>query len=189
MTLHRGYVGILIGLVCLALPVQRASAAADAIQTSLTLIGGAHHVFVVGAEAPKLHLSLSSQDHQAHHVDVSLRADDLWGRPTDWKRNVLIDLTGPGTGATDIDLPKDVGFYDVSADFTSGAFYQTNHIEMAVVYPPAKGIRPDSFFASNTSNIKSGEDLLLLERIGMKIQRFVLLREIQRKRCARGCFR
>ncbi len=40
-----------------------------------------------------------------------------------------------------------------------------------MVLPPSPGIRRDSFFASNTSGLKSGEDLLLLQNIGLKVQR------------------
>ena len=37
--------------------------------------------------------------------------------------------------------------------------------------PPVRGPRPNSLFASNTSELKHGEDLDFLQAIGMKVER------------------
>lgn len=43
--------------------------------------------------------------------------------------------------------------------------------QIGIVPPHRVGIRPDSFFASNTSGLKRGDDLRLLQTLGIKVQR------------------
>jgi hypothetical protein len=44
-------------------------------------------------------------------------------------------------------------------------------MDLGIVYPPFKGVRPNSLFGSNTSGLKQGADLDFLQTIGMKVER------------------
>jgi hypothetical protein len=67
-------------------------------------------------------------------------------------------------------LPDTIGYYLIFVTLGEGHGTITRSIDFGVVWPPYPGVRPDSFFATNASP-RQGEDLQLLESIGMKVQR------------------
>jgi len=105
-------------------------------------------------------------------VRVRLAAEDLWGKPVattgdlDWK-------VPPGDGRAAVNVPckLPVGFYRVTGQVECGPAKATVAWELGIVPPHRPGLRPDSFFASNTSSIRVGQELRLLQVIGMKVQR------------------
>lgn len=136
------------------------------------MVGGVYQMFTLG-EAPRLRVAArSSASAQTQTVRVTLSAADLRGAPLAWRQNVT--LTCPAGGApaeTLVDLPAAPGFCRVRAEFATNAERVVRTAEIGIVPPPRNGVRPDSFFASNTSNLKRGEDLKLLQRVGIKVQR------------------
>ena len=70
-----------------------------------------------------------------------------------------------------VPFPGELGYYSIRAVATIGGVSRTAWTDLGIVAAPYPGVRPDSFFASNTSGMKSGEDLELLQAIGMKVER------------------
>jgi len=63
------------------------------------------------------------------------------------------------------------GYYSIRAEVRLGGTARMAWTDLGIVPAPYPGPRPDSFFASNTSGLKTGEDLELLAAIGMKVER------------------
>ncbi len=68
-----------------------------------------------------------------------------------------------------VDIPVPFGVYRITATGADGT--RLGEAWLGVIPPFHVGIRKDSFFASNTSNLREGRELDLLEAIGMKVQR------------------
>ena len=125
----------------------------------LRVDGGAQRIFTSG-EIPIFIVSAPLTEGQ--QADVTLTAVDLWGKPA-W--NTTVKMSGP----TPVRLPGPaaLGYYYVTANLGS----QHAVIDLGIVPVQAKGQRRDSFFASNTSNIKTGMEADFLRRLGMRVQR------------------
>ncbi len=95
---------------------------------------------------------------------VTVTATDAWGTAIDWRHEVT--LNGE---AVDLPLAVSHGVYRIEARDEGGGVVA--QVQAGIIPPFHRGIRPDSFFASNTSQVRTGKDLDLLEAIGMKVQR------------------
>jgi hypothetical protein len=106
-------------------------------------------------------------------TEFRVTAEDIYGNPYNWQIHVIPVVTN-GTGKSltcslNISLP--VGFYRIQVIAVHGNQKDIAFTEIAIVPPSATGLRPNSFFASNTSDIKLGKDLDLLDLLGVKVQR------------------
>jgi len=96
---------------------------------------------------------------------LTLRATDAWGNPTDWTASVKAS----SDGSAKAEFNGDFGVYRIEAVNEAGAVLA--HTHLGIIPPFHPGVRKDSFFASNTSEVRTGKDLDLIEAIGMKVQR------------------
>lgn len=136
----------------------------DAMQVELAVNGGAHRICTIGADQAKLHVAVTGATGE---VPVALTATDLWGAPA-WQAAVTLKPGADGKATADIDGPATAGYFAITATFPGGVITTT---DLGLVPAQPTGQRRHSFFASNTSGIKRGDDADLLQRLGMRIQR------------------
>ena len=149
----------------------------DSWTIKLEPFGGAHRIFTRSneprasreAKPVLLRLSLRGADRAAVHV--TLGAEDLFGQRIDWKDELDVEIPAGKTVERYLPFAADPGYYSIRAEARVGDKTRTAWSDLGIVPAPFPGVRPDSFFASNTSGLKTGEDLELLQAIGMKIQR------------------
>ena len=145
---------------------------AQTVASSLGVTGGTYRMFTHGVDPAKIHVAAHSLDGKAHTIQVSLAAEDISGKPVNWTRTASLDLPPAGTEVTqDFPFDMDQGYYQILGQFKSGGEKVSHWTDLGIIPPPYPGVRPDSFFASNTSGLKTGNDLKFLQMIGMKIQR------------------
>ena len=102
-----------------------------------------------------------------------LIAYDLFGRQVDW----AVDVTAPGN----VNFDYGMGYYRIVVVRDD---IELDAVELGIIPPSHEGVRPDSFFASNTGGqykavkledralgILSGDDLKLAQAIGLKVMR------------------
>lgn len=181
-------------LLSAALLAARAHAGDD-WSVQLAPQGGAHRMFTHPSEGRAardptlvlLRLTIKPASHEAARAHATLTAQDIFGQPISWQEEAEIDLLAgerlAGAKPADdtpaggkpleryIPFPAGVGYYSIRAEVRLGGTTHIAWTDLGVVPSPYPGLRPDSFFASNTSGLKTGEDLDLLEAIGMKVQR------------------
>ncbi|HEY3323507.1 MAG TPA: hypothetical protein VGP72_23845 [Planctomycetota bacterium] len=156
----------MIRLVAALLLTSAALFAAD-FQARLDT-GGIYRMFTAGQPVV---LKLSASTAQPGQVSVKLRIADIFGK-TQSSEEYALGTSGNGRPA-ELELveKRDVGYYSVHADFSDGQKTLRRWTDFGIVPPPASGLRPDSFFSSNTSGLRTGNELKLLQMIGMKVQR------------------
>jgi hypothetical protein len=97
---------------------------------------------------------------------IKFKARDIFGQEIPWSTTLHFPASTRPQSQT-ISFPGQLGFYEIEASI-AGAIQK---MELGIVPPPHPGIRRDSFFASNTSGLRSGKELDFLRAIGMKIER------------------
>ena len=170
---------LLLSGLCLAPQAGRCAAAAG-WDVGLSPVGGTHRIFtrpgndqVKAKPSPVLlRISLQPPDERAAHADVALAAYDFLEQPTEFKASLAMEIP-PGGKKVEayVPFPRELGYYSIRAVATIGGVGHAASTDLGIVAPPYPGFRPDSFFASNTAGMKSGEDLELLQAIGMKVER------------------
>ena len=159
-------------VVCLVLT---GSAAHAQDFTANLEVGGTYRMFTAG-ERVLLRLTVGGNV-ERHAVQVRVRAYDIFGRRlAPPQQYTLQPKANETTVQADLALPKSAitpapGYYRVEAEFVSGGTRVLKATDLGVIPAPHPGLRPESFFASNTSSIRTGEELKFLRMIGMKIQR------------------
>lgn len=121
----------------------------------IEVVGGSWGMFTEG-EQPELVITA------APGTRVTLTATDAWGVPTAWSHTATLTA-----GELRIPGPSDLGYHRI--DMKMGDTDVVTDVAVVLRQPP--GSRPDSFFASNTSQMRLGKQLALLNRIGMRVQR------------------
>lgn len=145
-------------------------ATAKALQVELSAPDGIYNLFVEGGAKPAIVVHVSGTAGAA--TEVALSARDLLGRAVEWKQTVAFPADANATSGSQTIQPEfGVGFYQVSAHATAGDAKASAAMEIGVVHAPYPGLRPESFFASNTSGMRLGRELQFLKAIGMRIQR------------------
>jgi hypothetical protein len=149
------------------------------LAVQLTPVGDAEHIITRADLSPMglanspvmLHLTVKADDASASTADVSWTTVDIKGKPVGEKEQASVDLQN-GQGQQDIPFKAPgPGYFLVQATIQAGADTATAWTDFGIVPAPYPGLRPDSFFASNTSQFKTGADLDLLTAIGMKVER------------------
>jgi hypothetical protein len=159
-------------LVLCVFPLHFAFSGEPGFDATLNVTGGAHRMFREGIDQPVLEIDAWSKDSTNHDVTASLQIFDMANRPkAGAPRPITLHLPADGSKLSSrIKLGDQIGYYLVFVTLSEGSARITRSIDLGVVWPPYRGTRPDSFFATNASP-RLGEDLQLLETIGMKVQR------------------
>jgi hypothetical protein len=158
----------------------RTCAAGDGFNATFEVIGGAHRMFRKGIDHPALKIGAWSIDSATHEVIVKFQVEDVFGK-TALDGNEL-KLTLPADAAlveSSIPFEAGLGYFSVHAEFADRITRATKWLDFGVIPPPFPGLRPDSFFASNTGELKQGEDLDFLRAIGMKVERAHFVSPVQ----------
>jgi hypothetical protein len=160
----------LIALGLMLAPIQFALSAG--FDVTLQVPGGAHRIFRQGVDHPVLEITAWSQDSVSHDVVATFEGFDALSQPEkDPPASVQLHVEGDGSKrSAKVPLPEQIGYYSIFVTVSDGQQSITRSVDLGVVWPPYPGTRPDSFFATNASP-RLGEDLQLLETIGMKVQR------------------
>lgn len=140
---------------------------------TLAAAGGTYRMFVTGAEAVRLSLTADGLDDAMDPLIVRLAVEDIFGRPvrsTGLPDEVRLSADDCASGL-ELCLEPGVGYFLITAVASVGGNDMRASVDVGVVPPPHPGIRPDSFFSSNTAHLRQGEDLELLRRLGIKVQR------------------
>jgi hypothetical protein len=153
-------------------PFQLALCAGAGFEASLQVTGGAYRVFRQGIDHPALEVTAWSTNSAAHDLVANFQVSDIQNRPNgEAPAAIKLHLEADGSKATArIPLAEQIGYYSLSVTLSDGSQTITHSIDLGIVWPPYPGIRPDSFFATNAPP-QQGEDMQLLEAIGMKVQR------------------
>jgi hypothetical protein len=179
MSIHRA---IGLGLVASLCCWPHAGRAGTETPWSIKLapVGGAHRIFTrpgngqtQGKSSPALlQISLQPPDQRAARAEVVLSARDFLDRASGWNASLAVEIPAGGKMVDSyLALPNELGYYSIRATATIGGERRTAWTDLGIVAAPHVGTRSDSFFASNTSGMKGGEDLELLQAIGMKVER------------------
>ena len=105
-------------------------------------------------------------------VRAKVWAEDLFGKPAGAKEEFTLSLPADGqTVKRPLGLKLTVGYYTLCGEFTAAGETVTRRMSVGVVPAHHEGLRPESFFASNTSGMRIGDELRLFQIIGMKVQR------------------
>jgi hypothetical protein len=156
---------------CAADPVQVGAVAVADLKGGLAVSGGAYHIFTAGVDHARIHLTvagLPGADGAAKPMTVAVTAVDLWGKPVAWHVDASLAPGADGAAATDFDGPTDPGYYAITATIAATPVATT---DLGIVPAQSPGQRRDSFFASNTANIRTGQDSDFLQKIGIRLQR------------------
>jgi hypothetical protein len=180
MRLHSDHIGlnilawirILVISVLCVFPLHLAFSGEPGFDATLNVTGGAHRMFRKDIEQAVLEIDAWSKDSTNHNVTARWKILDILNRPkTGAPRPTTLHLPADGSKlSSNIKMGDQIGYYLVFVTLSEGSATITRSIDFGVVWPPYSGTRPDSFFATNSSP-QQGEDLQLLETIGMKVQR------------------
>lgn len=138
----------------------------------LQVTGGAHRMFRQGVDQPALQIEAWSTNGASHEIVAEIDVTDIFNRPaSDTLPSVPLHLASDGSKLrTTLPLTFGIGYYAIFVTVREGAVSITRSIDLGIVWPPYPGPRPNSFFSTNASP-QQGQDLQLLETIGMKVQR------------------
>lgn len=119
-----------------------------------------------------LRIAVSGTADKPQTLKGRLWAEDLFGARTGWTYAFSKDLPADArTRLIDIPLKVVPGFYRVVGEFEAATMKAVRRTEIGIVPAPRPGLRPESFFGSNTSSIRVGDELRLLRLVGMRVQR------------------
>lgn len=153
-------------------------AGSDQLELSLSPVGGLHRMFVrpvIARARPEpvvIAVTVVNRADAPKLVQVALEARDIFGKPAGWQAG--LELTAPAGGKPAVGhalLDAGIGYFSVTGRATSGEETASAWTDVGVVLPPHPGLRKDSFFASNTSGLKTGLDAQFYAALGMKVQR------------------
>lgn len=126
-----------------------------------------------GKIAPaNLRLTLHSKDRQPHELTASFTAAGIDGKPLAWKQDVAIKLPAIGKPIEQL-IPIDAGFgyYAINIDLAADGAHCQLWTDVGIIPPPWPGLRPESFFQSNTSKVETGAELAFVKAMGIKVMR------------------
>ena len=118
-----------------------------------------------------LKFSLTSASPKAQRVRATLSTADLWDKPGGWRQQLTVDLPAGATLQREVILEAGPGYHQILGQFESEQANISAWTDIGIIPPTHPGLRPDSFFASNTSHLRLGDELRLLQVLGMKVQR------------------
>ncbi len=162
--------------ILLFLPLIPALAAEPQVRLELVPQDGIFRMYPLAADGStksvRIELRASSKSTNGRDLLVRFTAQDIFRKPVAWRQEVRLKLPSEGTTVTNtVDFQAGQGFSQVFATCQAdGQSYEAS-TGIGIIPPHHRGVRPDSFFASNTSAIRTGLQLRFLQAIGMKIQR------------------
>ncbi|MBE0537685.1 MAG: hypothetical protein IH624_18630 [Phycisphaerae bacterium] len=171
--LHRAAVAAVLTAALLS---AECLAAQPQVRLELVPLDGIFRMYpqaVGGAARPvRIELRASRLAPAGGDIVVRLTAQDIFHQPVEWCEELRIVLPAEGAMASStFDFQAEQGFFQVFATCrVAGETFEAS-TGLGVIPPHHRGVRPDSFFASNTSSIRTGLQLRFLQAIGMKVQR------------------
>ena len=169
-------------LGCLAIGILSASCvlAQEKLTATLTPVGGVYGMFTRSLKPDSgeiqtpilLKLSVSGLSGDTKDVQVDLTALDISGKPTGLKRTINLPRQQNQSGLEyEVQYDGAPGCVDVTARVLADGNESLATARIGIIPPWVAGIRPESFYTSNTSGLRGGDELKLLQMIGMKLQR------------------
>jgi len=164
----------------MAAAILLANALSEAkVEVTLTPVGGVYGMYnrpiPAAGQTPQpieLRLQVKSDAAQSQRIPIKLTAVDVFDGPVAWKQDRMLDTPGAGRSVEEkVFFAAGIGCFRIQAEAGEGAEKTAATTEVGIIPPFHPGVRPDSFFASNTSSLRRGEELKLLQAIGMKVQR------------------
>ncbi len=171
---------LIVGALCLPLLTAQGAASTNNVPVRLELNpqAGVHRMYELPDSTPgrilpvTIELSVASQDGKPRQVEIHWGARDIFHQPIAWNEQRRIALPADAQGVRErFEFPAVQGFFQVFAACDVDGIQMEASTGIGIVPPHRTGVRPDSFFASNTSNIRRGQDLRFLQMLGMKVQR------------------
>lgn len=168
------------------------SPALRAAELKLAPVGGVYGMFVrpwpvvvaqtpeekqqVLADAVHLRLTATRDAGDMGVVTFEVSSTDLFGQTEKWtctgQFGKPLEAAAAATPvSTDLQFTLGHGYHLLRATAKFGDQTLTAVTAIGIVPPTATGLRPDSFFASNTSGVLTGERAKLLALLGIKVQR------------------
>jgi hypothetical protein len=162
----------LITIIIAIWPLQLVSGSEAGFEISLQVTGGAYRIFRQGLDHPFLEISGWSRDSAGHDLVASFEVYDMLNRPTGETLAPINLHTPADSSAVSVQIPliEPIGFREIFVTVSDGAKTVVRSTDLGIVRPPWPDCRPNSFFASNVP-LQEGENLQLLESIGLKVQR------------------
>ncbi|MEI6519130.1 MAG: hypothetical protein WCO98_03705 [bacterium] len=166
-----------LAIVCCTAPLQAQSTAGW--QAKFAPVGGAFRMFnrslpVRGQEFEPVVLRLTAQstDGLAHILTVSCKATDIFDHPVaNWDKAFTFTVGTDKKPVTQDVTIEQMGYFRINVIITEGDVVKKLMTDVGIIPPSHPGIRKDSFFASNTSGLRSDAELEMLQAVGMKVQR------------------
>jgi hypothetical protein len=167
-----GNLKYLAALWIVALPLHYSLSADVLVDFDIKVLGGAYQIFRLGVDQPQLEVTAWSKDAAPHDLNLSFQIEDLFSQSVAAKLpSVVLHVSPDGSKTrTVIPLSLDIGYYEIFAHCNADSLSLRRRTDLGIVWPPYPGIRPNSFFASNVGP-QEGENLQLLEAVGIKVQR------------------
>ena len=150
----------------------QASAPAESFSASFEVAGGAHRMFRDQIDQPTLMIGAWSLNGAEHEVSVKFQIEDVFGKPIKSRmifKSPCRPMAEESRGQSYFNPGLDILALRPSS--RAGIRKSRRWTDLGIVYPPFKGVRPNSLFGSNTSGLKQGVDLEFLQTIGMKVER------------------
>jgi len=173
-----GMMEVVVVLVALSITVGGA-VAADLV-AKLEPVGGVSRMFnrpmplTKGREFEPvvIRLSLRNAGPEAFAGVAAFRAEDVFGKPVDWAPQMAVQVPADGKWVQyDVLLEKGMGYFSIFADVKGAGASIAAWTDLGVIPEPHPGIRENSLFSSNTSGVFTGEQLDLVQAVGMKVMR------------------
>lgn len=136
-----------------------------------TAEGGTYRVFPMteGGTRVEVRFEIDPAAPAPDAVEVVTWLTDAQGRMIGGKSAIGKVALEKGVGRHAYSL--DIGYYQIWTEVALGTERLRAWTDCAIVPPHHPGIRKDSFFGSNTSEVRTGQDGALLQMLGLKVQR------------------
>jgi len=165
----------LVGFVLLAQCLY-VIAAEPQVRLELAPLDGIFRMYPQAADLPaktvRIELRVSGKSPASRDIVVQFTAQDVFRKPVEWRQELRMELPADGAMVTNtVEFQAGQGFFQVFALCQADGQTYESSTGIGIIPPHHRGVRTDSFFASNTSSIRTGLQLRFLQALGMKVQR------------------
>ncbi len=162
--------------ILLFLPFFHAFAADPQVRLELVPQDGIFRMYPQAAnrsaKTVRIALHAAGKSTAGRDILVQLTALDIFRKPVEWRQELRLKLPAEGATVTNtVEFQAGQGFFQVFATCQADGQACEACTGIGIISPHHRGVRPDSFFASNTSSVRTGLQLRFLQAIGMKVQR------------------
>lgn len=177
-----------LGLAICSLLGMTSLTAAE-VELTIEPVDGVYHMFTrpfpktgEATDPVTLKMTLKSSDAKAHKASIAFKVLDVLKNPVAWNKDLQVDVPADGKPVTaDVPFSVGMGYYSITAEVKTEGGTASAWTDLGIIPPSHPGVRPDSFFSSNTSGIRCGMEAKLLTAIGVKVQRVHFQPEVAEK--------